>query len=104
PVRPGDDRDPAAIPEDERDYYLERKYPAYGNLAPRDISSRAAKEQLDAGRGVGPLRNGVYLDFADAIARLGRQSITDRYGNLFKLYEEATGESPWSTPMRIAPG
>jgi succinate dehydrogenase / fumarate reductase, flavoprotein subunit len=104
PVRPGDDRAPAAIPEDERDYYLERKYPAYGNLAPRDISSRAAKEQLDAGRGVGPLRNGVYLDFADAIARLGRQAITDRYGNLFKLYEEATGESPWDVPMRIAPG
>jgi succinate dehydrogenase / fumarate reductase flavoprotein subunit len=104
PVRPGDDRAPGAIPEDERDYYLERKYPSYGNLAPRDISSRAAKEQLDAGRGVGPLRNGVYLDFADAIARVGRRTIRERYGNLFALYEEATGDSPWTAPMRIAPG
>ncbi len=104
PTQPGDGRQPGDIPEHERDYYLERMYPAYGNLAPRDVSSRAAKLQLDAGRGVGPLRNGVYLDFADAIARLGNGVIDERYGNLFKLYEEATGENPRKRPMRIAPG
>ena len=104
PKQPGDEREPGDIPEAERDYYLERMYPAYGNLAPRDVSSRAAKTQLDAGLGVGPLRNGVYLDFADAIARLGESVIDERYGNLFKLYTEATGENPKQRPMRIAPG
>ncbi len=100
----GDDRPPNDIPEDERDYYLERMYPSFGNLAPRDISSRAAKAQLDAGKGVGPLRNGVYLDFADAIARLGRKTMEERYGNLLDLYVDATGEDPYTAPMRIAPG
>lgn len=104
PAAAGDDRDPADIPESERDYYLERRYPAYGNLAPRDLSSRAAKIEIDAGRGVGPLRNGVYLDFREAISRLGRDVIAERYGNLFKLYLDATGEDPWTAPMRIAPG
>jgi len=104
PAQPGDDRPPNEIPEEERDYYLERLYPSFGNLAPRDISSRAAKAQLDAGKGVGPLRNGVYLDFSDAIARLGRKTIEDRYSNLFELYIDATGEDPWTEPMRIAPG
>ncbi|MFO8074941.1 MAG: fumarate reductase/succinate dehydrogenase flavoprotein subunit [Actinomycetota bacterium] len=104
PKKAGDDRHPNDIPEDERDYYLERMYPSFGNLAPRDISSRAAKAQLDAGKGVGPLRNGVYLDFADAIARLGRKTMEERYSNLFELYIEATGEDPWTAPMRIAPG
>lgn len=104
PERPGDDREPGDIPEAERDYYLERMYPAYGNLAPRDVSSRAAKSQLDSGRGVGPLRNGVYLDFADAITRLGEAVIDERYGNLFRLYRDATGENPQQRPMRIAPG
>ena len=104
PKKAGDDRDPNAIPEDERDYYLERMYPSFGNLAPRDISSRAAKIQLDAGKGVGPLRNGVYLDFRDAIARLGRSTMEERYGNLLELYTDATGEDPYTTPMRIAPG
>lgn len=104
PAEPGDDRAPGDIPEGDRDYYLERMYPAYGNLAPRDISSRAAKLQLDAGKGVGPLRNGVYLDFSEAIARLGRPTMEERYGNLFELYIDATGEDPWTTPTRIAPG
>jgi len=103
PVRAGDSRDPSQIPHEERDYYLERLYPAYGNLAPRDAASRATKQQLDSGRGVGPLHNGAYLDFADAIERLGPAAITERYGNLFKLYEASTGESPWRVPMRIAP-
>ncbi len=92
------------IPDDERDYYLERKYPAYGNLAPRDISSRAAREQIEAGHGVGPLKNSVYLDFRDSIQRLGRDVIAERYGNLFDLYYDATGEDPYTVPMRIAPG
>ncbi|MBD2759515.1 fumarate reductase/succinate dehydrogenase flavoprotein subunit [Yimella sp. cx-573] len=104
PVRPGDDRRPGEIPEDERDYYLERRYPAYGNLSPRDISSRAARERIDAGHGVGPLRNSVYLDFRDAIARLGRETIAERYGNLFEMYSDVTGEDPYVEPMRIAPG
>lgn len=104
PMAPGDTRAPEDIPEEERDYYLERMYPSFGNLAPRDISSRAAKVQLDAGKGVGPLRNGVYLDFRDAIARLGRATMEERYGNLFELYIDATGEDPYTTPMRIAPG
>lgn len=104
PARAGDDRPPHEIPEDERDYYLERKYPAYGNLSPRDISSRAAREQIEAGHGVGPLKNSVYLDFRDALDRLGKPTIQERYGNLFSMYFDATGEDPYSQPMRIAPG
>jgi succinate dehydrogenase / fumarate reductase flavoprotein subunit len=103
PKEPGDTREPHLIPEDERDYYLERLYPSYGNLAPRDISSRAAKRAVDSGRGVGPLRNGVYLDFSDAIGRLGKQVIAERYGNLFEMYERITGENPYEVPMRIYP-
>ncbi|MBI5507663.1 MAG: fumarate reductase/succinate dehydrogenase flavoprotein subunit [Deltaproteobacteria bacterium] len=99
----GDRRSPAQIPESERDYYLERKYPSYGNLAPRDISSRAAKEACDDGRGVGPGGYGVYLDFADAIGRLGQNVIAERYGNLFEMYERITGENPYQVPMRIYP-
>ena len=91
------------IPENSRDYYLERKYPSYGNLAPRDISSRAAKEVCDEGRGVGPGGRGVYLDFADAIKRLGQQTIAERYGNLFEVYEKITGENAYKVPMRIYP-
>ncbi|MFV1995142.1 MAG: FAD-binding protein, partial [Verrucomicrobiales bacterium] len=88
---------------DERDYFLERKYPAFGNLAPRDISSRAAKEACDDGRGIGPTGLGVYLDFADSIGRLGRGTIEERYGNLFEMYEKITGESGYRQPMRIFP-
>jgi succinate dehydrogenase / fumarate reductase flavoprotein subunit len=91
------------IPEDERDYVLERLYPSYGNLAPRDISSRAAKRSVDSGRGVGPLKNGVYLDFADAIHRLGKSVVQERYGNLFEMYERISGENPYDVPMRIYP-
>jgi succinate dehydrogenase / fumarate reductase, flavoprotein subunit len=98
-----DQRVPNQIPEEERDYYLERKYPSYGNLAPRDISSRAAKEVCDEGRGVGPTGRGVYLDFAAAIQRLGRDTIRARYGNLFDMYHRITGEDPYTTPMRIYP-
>ncbi len=99
----GDTRRPNDIPDAERDYYLERIYPSFGNLAPRDIASRRAKEQVDSGRGVGPLKNGVYLDFRDAIARLGRGEIAERYGNLFEMYERITGENPYDVPMRIYP-
>jgi succinate dehydrogenase / fumarate reductase flavoprotein subunit len=98
-----DARDAHDIPEADRDYYLERKYPSYGNLAPRDISSRSAKEVCDEGRGVGPTGRGVYLDFADAIQRLGREAIGKRYGNLFHMYQRITGEDPYTTPMRIYP-
>ena len=94
---------PASIPETDRDYYLERKYPSYGNLAPRDIASRAAKEVCDEGRGVGPGGRGVYLDFAEAIRRLGEDTIRDRYGNLFEMYERITGENAYRKPMRIYP-
>jgi succinate dehydrogenase / fumarate reductase flavoprotein subunit len=94
---------PGEIPEADRDYYLERKYPSYGNLAPRDISSRAAKEVCDEGRGVGPGGRGVYLDFADAIKRLGEDTIRERYGNLFEVYEKITGEDAYKVPMRIYP-
>ena len=94
---------PGGIPESDRDYYLERKYPSYGNLAPRDIASRAAKEVCDEGRGVGPGCLGVYLDFADAIKRLGEDRIRERYGNLFDMYEKITGENAYHTPMRIYP-
>ncbi|HVN74715.1 MAG TPA: fumarate reductase/succinate dehydrogenase flavoprotein subunit [Thermoanaerobaculaceae bacterium] len=103
PLRAGDSRRPAEIPADDRDYFLERMYPAYGNLAPRDIASRAAKRTCDEGRGVGPGGRGVYLDFEDAISRLGRIVIEDRYGNLFEMYERITGEDPYSAPMRIYP-
>ena len=91
------------IPEDERYYYLEEKYPSFGNLVPRDVASRNAKTVVDEGHGVGPLRNGVYLDFADAIARVGRDKIEERYGNLFDMYERITGEDPYQHPMRIYP-
>jgi succinate dehydrogenase / fumarate reductase flavoprotein subunit len=94
---------PNQIAEPDRDYYLERKYPAFGNLSPRDIASRAAKEVCDEGRGVGPGGRGVYLDFADAIKRLGRQTIEERYGNLFEMYQRITDENPYEVPMRIYP-
>jgi succinate dehydrogenase / fumarate reductase flavoprotein subunit len=97
------EKTPGEIPDADRDYYLERKYPSYGNLAPRDISSRAAKEVCDEGRGVGPGGRGVYLDFADAIKRLGEQTIRERYGNLFEVYEKITGEDAYQVPMRIYP-
>src|SRR5690606_24531828 len=92
PMRAGDDRSPDQIPHSERDYFLERRYPAFGNLVPRDVASRAAKREVDAGRGVGPLKNGVYLDFADAIARVGAKTIQDRYDNLFEMYNRITDE------------
>ncbi len=103
PKRQGDPRPPGEIPEDERDYYLERLYPSFGNLVPRDIASRAAKNVCDAGLGVGPGGLGVYLDFADAIARMGRPAIEARYGNLFDMYQRITAEDPYRTPMRIYP-
>ena len=103
PKAEGDTRKPGDIPEHERDYYLERKYPSFGNLAPRDISSRSAKEVCDEGRGVGPTGYGVYLDFADAINRLGKHTIEERYGNLFEIYERITGEDAYTQPMRIYP-
>ena len=101
--KPGDKRDPRQIPENERDYFLERKYPSFGNLAPRDIASRAVKEVCDEGRGVGESGLGVYLDFAAAIKRLGRDVIEERYGNLFEMYERITDENPYEVPMRIFP-
>ena len=103
PRNKGDHRPPGEIPEEDRDYFLERKYPAYGNLAPRDISSRAAKEVCDEGRGVGPGGRGVYLDFRDAIQRLGLNVVRERYGNLFDMYERITGEDAYRMPMRIYP-
>jgi succinate dehydrogenase / fumarate reductase flavoprotein subunit len=103
PKKAGDTRAPHQVPEDERDYYLERKYPTYGNLAPRDISSRAAKQVCDEGRGVGPGGLGVYLDFADSIQRLGAAKIGEKYGNLFEMYERITDEDPYKVPMRIFP-
>jgi len=103
PKKAGDTRPPDQIPPNERDYYLERKYPSYGNLAPRDISSRAAKEVCDEGRGVGPGGRGVYLDFTDAITRLGERAIRERYDNLFDMYERITGENAYQVPMRIYP-
>src|SRR3954449_5988142 len=103
PKTQGDTRNPKDIPEAERDYYLERKYPSFGNLAPRDIASRAAKEVCDEGRGIGPSGRGVYLDFADAIKRLGRKTIQERYGNLFEMYHDITAEDPYEVPMRIYP-
>jgi len=101
------DKAPEQIPEGSRDYYLERKYPSFGNLSPRDIASRAAKEACDDGRGVGPaidgVRRGVYLDFGDSIKRLGEKAIAERYGNLFEMYERIAGENPYKTPMRMYP-
>ncbi len=98
PKKKGDTRNPNDIPEEERDYYLERMYPAYGNLCPRDIASRAAKVMCDQGYGVGPGGRGVYLDFKEAIERLGRKTIEERYGNLFEMYERITGEDPYTAP------
>ena len=103
PLKGGDTRSPDQIPENERDYYLERMYPAFGNLSPRDISSRAAKRVCDEGRGVGTSGRGVYLDLAEAIGRLGQNTIAERYGNLFEIYERITGEDPYKVPMRIYP-
>ena len=103
PTEPGDTRSPKDIPEDERDYFLERQYPAFGNLVPRDIASRAAKNVCDAGRGVGPSGLGVHLDFSEIIERTGRAAVAARYGNLFDIYERITGEDPYEVPMRIYP-
>jgi succinate dehydrogenase / fumarate reductase flavoprotein subunit len=103
PKSPDDTRPPDQIPEEDRDYYLERIYPSFGNLAPRDVSSRQAKRAVDSGRGVGPLKNGVYLDLADAIGRQGVDAIREKYGNLFDMYERITGEDPYKVPMRIYP-
>ena len=103
PKKPGDPRPPRDIPEDERDYYLERRYPSFGNLVPRDVASRNAKYVCDEGRGVGETRLAVYLDFKDAINRLGEDTIRERYGNLFEMYQRITGETPYQTPMRIYP-
>jgi len=103
PKKPGDQRMANDIPENERDYYLERRYPAFGNLVPRDVASRAAKVECDAGKGVGTFGLGVYLDFADAFKRLGKATVEARYGNLFHMYEKITGEDPYTVPMRIFP-
>ena len=103
PKEKGDDRDPKDIPEEERDYFLERRYPAFGNLVPRDVASRAISQQLNAGYGVGPLHNSAYLDFTDAIERLGEDTIRERYSNLFEMYEDSIGDDPYKVPMRIAP-
>ena len=103
PKKKDDDRKANNIPEEERDYYLERRYPSFGNLAPRDIASRAAKERIDAGYGAGPLKNAVYLDFKHAIKRFGREVIEDRYGNLFTMYQKITGINAYQEPMKISP-
>ncbi len=103
PLNPGDKRSPSQIAESDRDYYLERRYPSFGNLVPRDVASRAAKAVCDEGRGVGETGLGVYLDFADAVRRLGADAIRERYGNLFEMYERITGEDPYQIPMRIFP-
>src|SRR5680860_1102346 len=103
PQDAGDARRPDGIPNAERDFFLERRYPAFGNLVPRDVASRAIKREVDADRGVGPLRNGVYLDFSESIQRLGRDAIDERYGNLFEMYERITDEDPFRVPMRIFP-
>src|SRR5690625_867050 len=103
PKEGGDTRHPRDIPPDERDYYLERRYPAFGNLVPRDVAARAAKQVCDEGRGVGPGGRGVYLDFASAIERMGRKAVEAKYGNLFEMYEQITGENPYEVPMRIYP-
>jgi succinate dehydrogenase / fumarate reductase flavoprotein subunit len=103
PKNKGDKRSAGQIPENERDYFLERRYPAFGNLVPRDVASRAAKERCDAGHGVGPTGLGVFLDFTESIGRLGKHVIEERYGNLFQMYEKITGENPYESPMRIFP-
>jgi len=103
PREKGDTRPPNEIPEDQRDYYLERRYPSFGNLVPRDIASRAAKDMCDQGRGVGPNGQGVYLDFRDAIQRMGEEVVREKYGNLFEIYEKITGEDAYKVPMRIYP-
>jgi succinate dehydrogenase / fumarate reductase, flavoprotein subunit len=103
PKQAGDPRPPERIPEEERDYFLERKYPSFGNLVPRDVASRNAKEVCDEGKGVGPGGRGVYLDFAEAIDRLGQHTIEERYGNLFEMYERITDENPYKVPMRVYP-
>lgn len=103
PKTPGDKRTPNDIPETERDYYLERKYPSFGNLVPRDVASRNAKEQCDQGKGVGKSGLAVYLDFSDAIKRMGEEQVAAKYGNLFDMYQQITGENPYKTPMRIYP-
>jgi succinate dehydrogenase / fumarate reductase flavoprotein subunit len=103
PTNPGDTRSPEQIPDGDRDYFLERKYPSFGNLVPRDVAARNAKTVVDEGRGVGPQKNGVYLDFADSIKRLGRKTIEERYSNLFEMYDKITGEDPYVMPMRIYP-
>jgi len=103
PVDPKDSRPPSQIPESERDYYLERRYPSFGNLVPRDVASRAAKNQCDEGKGVGETGLAVYLDFADAISRDGKATIEKKYGNLFQMYEKITGDNPYETPMMIYP-
>src|SRR5947209_121480 len=103
PKNPHDSRSPDQVPASERDYFLEVKYPSFGNLVPRDVAARNAKTVVDAGRGVGPQKNGVYLDFQDAIKRLGKRTIEERYGNLFEMYEKITGEDPYTVPMRIYP-
>jgi succinate dehydrogenase / fumarate reductase flavoprotein subunit len=103
PKKSDDDRSPELIPEEDRDYFLERKYPAFGNLVPRDVASRNAKTVVDEGRGVGPIKNGVYLDFAESIDRLGESTVFERYGNLFDMYERITDENPMKQPMRIYP-
>lgn len=103
PKKEGDNRPASQIPENERDYYLERIYPSFGNLVPRDVASRQAKFRVDEGRGVGPTKEAVYLDFGDAIQRLGEKAISEKYGNLFQMYEKITGEDPYKTPMRIYP-
>ncbi|MFH6962935.1 fumarate reductase/succinate dehydrogenase flavoprotein subunit [Flavobacterium plurextorum] len=103
PKTAADDRNPNTIPEEERDYYLERRYPSFGNLAPRDISSRAAKERIDAGHGVGPMKNAIYLDFSDAIKAQGKNSIEAKYSNLFAMYEKITGINAYKEPMLISP-
>ena len=103
PKNPDETRSPDQVPEDERDYFLERKYPSFGNLVPRDVASRNAKTMVDQGRGVGPLKNGVYLDFGDAIERAGASTIYERYGNLLDMYQRITDEDPMKVPMRIYP-
>src|SRR5271154_6372588 len=103
PLKKGDKRSPDQIPEPERDYYLERRYPSFGNLVPRDVASRNAKAVCDEGRGVGETGLGVYLDFSDAIQRLGGDVIAERYGNLFEMYQRITDEDPYKVPMRIYP-
>ncbi len=103
PKTDGDARPARDIPESERDYFLERRYPAFGNLVPRDVASRAAKREVDTGKGVGPLRNGVFLDLGDALKRLGSEVVAERYGNLIEMYERITGENPHEMPMRIYP-